>query len=49
MEVSRQKSSYAAILLIYSSEQYKSLSREQGDTKLWHLGAVALYEMMQAG
>ncbi len=31
-----------AMKAIYSSNTYKELSRE--DTKLWHLGPVALYE-----
>lgn len=31
-----------AIQLIYASQTYKQLEREE--TKLWHLGPVALYE-----
>lgn len=31
-----------AIQLIYASQTYKRLEREE--TKLWHLGPVALYE-----
>ena len=34
-----------AIRQIYRSNTYKSLSREE--TKLWHLGPVALFEYFQ--
>lgn len=36
-----------AVRHIYSSSLYKRLSDES--TKLWHLGAVALYEMLNRG
>lgn len=34
-----------AMQRFYASPVYRDLQRE--DTKLWHLGAVALYEMME--
>ncbi len=34
-----------ALKAIYASEMYKQLEKE--DTKLWHLGPVALYEIMK--
>lgn len=36
-----------AMLLFYSSDTYKQLQIEE--TKLWHLGPVALYEIWRAG
>lgn len=33
-----------ALKVIYASKLYKQLEKE--DTKLWHLGPVALYEML---
>ena len=35
-----------AVKEIYSSDIYKQLEKES--TKLWHLGPVALYQMMTA-
>lgn len=37
-------SMFEAMQRFYASPVYSELQRE--DTKLWHLGAVALYEMM---
>lgn len=34
-----------AMQRFYASQVYNDLQQE--DTKLWHLGAVALYELMQ--
>lgn len=36
---------FEAMKEFYKSEVYKQLEHEE--TKLWHLGAVALYEMWQ--
>jgi len=36
-----------AMQRFYASPVYHELQQE--DTKLWHLGAVALFEMMQTG
>ena len=35
-----------AMLLFYASDTYQQLQKEE--TKLWHLGPVALYEIWQA-
>lgn len=40
----RKISTLDAIRCIYSSEVYKNLEKE--DTKWWHQGPVALYEMI---
>jgi len=37
-------SMFEAMRRFYSSQVYHELQKE--DTKLWHLGAVALFEMM---
>lgn len=36
-----------AMQQVYASPIYRELERE--DTKLWHLGAVALWEMIRTG